>query len=44
MDLIRKHLMLEGQMEKDCLIRILDQVKAIYRKSEARALWSKFHH
>ena len=32
MDLIRKHLMIEGQIEKQCLVRILDTVKAIYRK------------
>lgn len=32
MDLMRKHLMIEGQIEKQCLIRILNDVKAIYRK------------
>lgn len=31
MDLMRKHLMIEGQIEKQCLIRILNDVKAIYR-------------
>ena len=33
MDLIRKHLMIEGQIEKTCLVRILEEVTAIYRKS-----------
>lgn len=31
MDLIRKHLMIEGQIEKDCLVRILTEVTDIYR-------------
>lgn len=33
MDLIRKHLMIEGALEKECLVRILEEVTAIYRKS-----------
>ena len=33
LDLIRKHLMIEGQIEKDCLVRILNEVTDIYRKS-----------
>ena len=33
MDLIRKHLMIEGQIDKDCLTRILRDVSRIYRKS-----------
>ena len=33
MDLIRKHLMIEGTIEKECLVRILEEVTAIYRKS-----------
>ena len=32
MELIRKHLMIEGQIEKQCLIRILEEVTDIYRK------------
>ena len=32
MNLIRKHLMIEGQIEKECLVRILQEVTAIYRK------------
>ena len=32
LDLIRKHLMIEGQIEKDCLVRILNEVTDIYRK------------
>mgnify|MGYP001626730924 CR=1 FL=1 len=32
MDLIRMHLMLEGQIKKDCLVRILDEVTDIYSK------------
>jgi len=31
MDLIRKHLMIEGHIEKDCLTRILRDVSKIYR-------------
>lgn len=31
MDLIRKHLMLEGHIQKDCLVRILNEVTDIYR-------------
>ena len=33
LDLVRKHLMIEGQIEKDCLVRILNEVTDIYRKS-----------
>ena len=32
LDLVRKHLMIEGQIEKDCLVRILNEVTDIYRK------------
>ena len=32
MNLIRKHLMIEGQIEKECLVRILEEVTDIYRK------------
>ena len=32
MDLIRKHLMIEGQIEKECLVRILNEVTDVYRK------------
>ena len=32
MDLIRKHLMIEGHIDKDCLVKILQDVSAIYRK------------
>ena len=35
LDLIRKHLMIEGQIEKDCLVRILNEVTDIYRKSSS---------
>lgn len=31
MDLVRKHLMIEGHIQKDCLVRILNEVTAIYR-------------
>ena len=33
MDLIRKHLMLEGHIQKDCLVRIPNEVTDIYSKS-----------
>lgn len=32
MNLIRKHLMIEGQIEKECLVKILNEVTDIYRK------------
>ena len=32
MDLIRKHLMIEGQIDKTCLVRILEEVTAVYSK------------
>ena len=32
LDLVRKHLMIEGQIEKECLVRILNEVTDIYRK------------
>ena len=32
LDLIRKHLMIEGQIEKECLVRIVNEVTDIYRK------------
>lgn len=32
MDLIRKHLMIEGHIEKECLVRILNEVSDVYRK------------
>jgi len=32
MDLVRKHLMIEGHIQKDCLVRILNEVTAIYSK------------
>lgn len=31
MDLIRKHLMIEGHIEKECLVRILNEVTDVYR-------------
>lgn len=31
-DLIRKHLMLEGQVSKECLVKILDEATEIYSK------------
>ena len=34
MDLIRKHLMIEGHIEKECLVRILQEVTDVYRKSK----------
>ena len=34
MNLIRKHLMIEGHIEKECLIKILEEVTAIYRKCQ----------
>ena len=33
MDLIRKHLMIEGHIKKDCLVRIIQEVTEIYSKS-----------
>ena len=42
MGLIRQHLMLEGQMEKECLTKILTDVKAIYRKLRATAELTTF--
>ena len=32
MDLIRKHLMIEGHIKKDCLVRIITEVTEIYSK------------
>ena len=32
MDLIRKHLMIEGVVDKTCLVRILEEVTAVYSK------------
>ena len=32
MDLIRKHLMIEGHISKECLVKILQDVSHIYRK------------
>ena len=32
MNLVRKHLMIEGQMDKECLVRILREVTDIYSK------------
>ena len=32
MDLIRKHLMIEGHIDKECLVRILNEVTDVYRK------------
>lgn len=31
MDLIRKHLMIEGHIDKECLVRILNEVTDVYR-------------
>jgi len=31
LDLVRKHLMIEGHIEKECLVRILNEVTDIYR-------------
>ena len=32
MNLIRKHLMIEGHIEKTCLVKILEDVTRIYSK------------
>ena len=32
MELIRKHLMIEGQIAKECLVTLLDEVIAVYSK------------
>ena len=32
MDLIRKHLMIEGHVEKECLVKIIQEVTDVYRK------------
>jgi len=31
LDLIRKHLMIEGHIEKECLVKILQEVTDVYR-------------
>lgn len=31
MNLIRKHLMIEGHIQKECLVRILHEVTDVYR-------------
>ena len=32
MDLMRKHLMIEGHIDKECLVKILNEVTDVYRK------------
>ena len=32
MDLLRKHLMIEGHIEKECLVHLLNEVTDVYRK------------
>ena len=35
MDLMRKHLMIEGHIDKECLVKILEEVTDVYRKYSA---------